>query len=548
LLAFHALAAAPPPAGFSYDFEREVVGTGGAYAGYRDSTVSHGRYEADGAAEVATVHATYRWRYASNDGKSESGDEDRFVRFGVDDRLYRTVTDLDEYDAHDPAALAVWFWIPPDTPIGATLRILDHDYAVVSWSSPPPKGGPPAIEVQAHGTSRRDDPYGQFEQTWTDAYWYDPATGWVIANRWVEEDQGSFEGAAASLRWTESFDVTESTYRGAVAGGPTEREPDDSVAWGLTGLLCGLSPLLSLVCSVGAVVAGTGGLVWLASRLLRGAPPPSVIETAAYGSVQLRDLIDPAELDRFADPCASEHLAPFLKDFARKAQLAGDPVKVAVAGRRLVGFGTLDREAELGTVLAADAAVAEALRQNLRCLDFFSDVRHTEPGKTTPRYNVFETSHILRLDEVPDLDYDVDLVRRLVAEDLPALEKLVSLVYGVRASRWLGAQVKSGDVGYVARVDGGVVGFAFASLVGSKGRLHTITVHPDHRGRGIGTELVRARLRALAHLGATSVVSEIADWNLASLHIAAEHGFVPVGTMWVQTTRSARVPRPIVRR
>ena len=59
---------------------------------------------------------------------------------------------------------------------------------------------------------------------------------------------------------------------------------------------------------------------------------------------------------------------------------------------------------------------------------------------------------------------------------------------------------------------------------------------------------VRARLHALGLAGARSVLTEIAAWNLPSLHLAYAHGFAKVAEMWVETTRTTRVAFGLRRR
>lgn len=100
----------------------------------------------------------------------------------------------------------------------------------------------------------------------------------------------------------------------------------------------------------------------------------------------------------------------------------------------------------------------------------------------------------------------------------------------------------------MARINGKIVGFAFATYANGHGRIHTLTVLPNYRNRGVGKELMCARLKTLYDLGARSVITEIADWNLASLQIAYSCGFKPVGTMYVETARSTRIKKTIVRR
>ena len=88
----------------------------------------------------------------------------------------------------------------------------------------------------------------------------------------------------------------------------------------------------------------------------------------------------------------------------------------------------------------------------------------------------------------------------------------------------------------------------FADVCGSYGRLHTLGVAKEYRGRGMAKELHTARLEAMRLLGVTIVVDEIADWNLASIRISLLSGFKPVGRMYVETIRTKRIKKNFIRR
>ena len=79
-------------------------------------------------------------------------------------------------------------------------------------------------------------------------------------------------------------------------------------------------------------------------------------------------------------------------------------------------------------------------------------------------------------------------------------------------------------------------------MVGDRARLHTLTVAPDARSRGVGKELYRARLRALADLGVTNVITEVAVNNPAAIEVARQFGMQKVGEMHVQTASTQAAP------
>ena len=169
-------------------------------------------------------------------------------------------------------------------------------------------------------------------------------------------------------------------------------------------------------------------------------------------------------------------------------------------------------------------------------------------AKAPEAYNVLETYEILECALTSAPAYDASVVGRMTPADLPEVGRLSQEVYGLAGTAWMTAALALGDVGYVARVDGKIVGYGFASVCGAVGRLYGNTVSPAHRGKGLGRELVRARLSACSGLGAERVITEVATWNVGSLEIVRAEGFATVGSLWVESSLAIRPERKVVRR
>ncbi|CAM2860847.1 ribosomal protein S18-alanine N-acetyltransferase [Saccharomonospora xinjiangensis] len=77
-----------------------------------------------------------------------------------------------------------------------------------------------------------------------------------------------------------------------------------------------------------------------------------------------------------------------------------------------------------------------------------------------------------------------------------------------------------------------LVGYAGLALMGTpgdwEGGLHTIAVHPDHQGKGIGTALLRSLLARADELCAP-VVLEVRTDNDTAITLYERHGFERVG-------------------
>jgi ribosomal protein S18 acetylase RimI-like enzyme len=99
---------------------------------------------------------------------------------------------------------------------------------------------------------------------------------------------------------------------------------------------------------------------------------------------------------------------------------------------------------------------------------------------------------------------------------------------------FLGTQLQDADtVVLVAERDGTVIGYTYAgvegfdymSLRGPAGVVYDIVVDPDHRGRGVGRQLLDATIAALAERGSPRVLLSTAERNEAAQRLFERAGF-----------------------
>ena len=96
-------------------------------------------------------------------------------------------------------------------------------------------------------------------------------------------------------------------------------------------------------------------------------------------------------------------------------------------------------------------------------------------------------------------------------------------------------QQRRSAVFFVAEQGDAVVGEGIALVrqhkSGTSGRIYSLAVRPEHRGRKIGQRLMRAMLEALAERGARRVYLEVEKSNEAAQRLYAAHGFRPIGVL-----------------
>jgi ribosomal protein S18 acetylase RimI-like enzyme len=129
------------------------------------------------------------------------------------------------------------------------------------------------------------------------------------------------------------------------------------------------------------------------------------------------------------------------------------------------------------------------------------------------------------------------IVRVCGAEDVPAVLGLWSLARSVHAI----TPDRAGDLerlvtempgSLLLAENGGIIGALIAGWDGWRGNMYRLAVHPDHRRRGVGLQLVSAGEARLRELGARRVTALVgrddtvaaAFWDVAGYPIDHEIG------------------------
>jgi len=121
-------------------------------------------------------------------------------------------------------------------------------------------------------------------------------------------------------------------------------------------------------------------------------------------------------------------------------------------------------------------------------------------------------------------------VRQAVAADLLAVYRIEKASF---PQPWPFSAFERyvGEPGFlVADIEDGVAGYVVADSVPNHGRplghVKDIAVHPDRRGEGLGTKLLRRVLGVLDAEGVASVKLEVRDSNDGAMELYRDFGFV----------------------
>ncbi len=75
----------------------------------------------------------------------------------------------------------------------------------------------------------------------------------------------------------------------------------------------------------------------------------------------------------------------------------------------------------------------------------------------------------------------------------------------------------------------GVLGYAVCWTIADESHLLNIAVHPDRRGKGVGTALLRECIRRGARAGAARIHLEVRAGNAEAIRMYGREGFSQVG-------------------
>jgi GNAT superfamily N-acetyltransferase len=222
----------------------------------------------------------------------------------------------------------------------------------------------------------------------------------------------------------------------------------------------------------------------------------------------------------------SDFFNPFLGLFVREALRAGGEVWVLKENGMVDGLLLYNGVEKLGSVFTRDAAAADSLYGLKEGAALFTEF---PPSAKAEIYHVMATDPA----EETKPHRFTHVVRMARPAERPAIARMLNEMYGQLDTSWLQAVSPEGDRCFLVEVVGQIAGVGWVSVVGSHGRLHSLSVRPHYRRIGIGTDLWHARMLWARRAGARRVLSEISEHNVASLAIATAGGMHRVGQMFL---------------
>ena len=120
------------------------------------------------------------------------------------------------------------------------------------------------------------------------------------------------------------------------------------------------------------------------------------------------------------------------------------------------------------------------------------------------------------------------MIRKATLEDLPTLLELEKVCFRTNPYRkeqieWFLSTRKA--VTFLSTRDDVAVGSVMLSIGGSEGKVVSIGVHPDWRGKGVAKELMKVADKWFTDLGVTVVGLEVSVQNPEAIRLYSSLGF-----------------------
>ncbi len=248
----HSVSAYAPRKGDYLNYSETItVNNGqGSYSGYTDQNQITGMEQMNSASgSNVSASYTYSYQFSNNQGNSTSSSSSGSYTWSSSSFTYLNGTDN---QAGYSKPTYVWFAINSSLPVGGTFYVLNTQFTVLSENYSlqlPTEGNKYVQTIQAYGTGehQRNDAYGVFTASYTWYAYFDSFTGYIVGYNYLEQDNGQYQGQAASFTYTDDLYVTSTSYALALASAPSNGNGSTTVATtDISATLAALSPYIVL--------------------------------------------------------------------------------------------------------------------------------------------------------------------------------------------------------------------------------------------------------------------------------------------------------------
>jgi len=224
---------------------------------------------------------------------------------------------------------------------------------------------------------------------------------------------------------------------------------------------------------------------------------------------------------------------PFLPHFVYETLRCGGEVWCVRDGESLAGLTLHDPAENVTSVFTRKRALAEERVGTRETRAVYSDFRFDGPAEC---YGIY-TGPVGPAGPAHRFRHAVRPVRE---EDLSPVADLMREVEGNVDDRWFRGVLDTPEAGFLIEVGSRLAGVGWVAVLGRRARLHSLAVRPMYRHLGLGADLLFARLLWAQRAGASEVLSEIADRNVASRAIAESGGMRRVGEIFLYPPSGSR--------
>ena len=121
--------------------------------------------------------------------------------------------------------------------------------------------------------------------------------------------------------------------------------------------------------------------------------------------------------------------------------------------------------------------------------------------------------------------------REMVPDDADAVELVEKACFAIpwsRESFW--REAANENTSYTLALDGDkVIGYAGCWISFEEAQITNVAILPEYRGRGAGTQLMAAAIRAVKERGVTAMTLEVRPSNVPARALYARNGFQEAG-------------------